>query len=163
MYFNALNKIYNKKITVAISSFFLLFFMVGVARAEDSFAIQKLVPCGNSGQSECTFVDLFILINNVVYFLIFNVGILVATIVIIGAGILYVFYPYKPGNITLAKNMFWAAVGGLAIMMSAYVIVKFVVMGLVGPSDNPVSGSNEELVNEIKEVFEDIPNTSQGN
>ncbi len=140
----------------------LLFLLVGIVKAEDSGGIQKLVPCGNGGgQSDCTFIDLFILINNTIHFLIFNIGILVATIVIIAAGILYVFYPYKPGNISLAKNMFWAAIGGLVIMMAAYVIVKFVVMGLVGPSTNPISGSNEGLVDKIKQVFQDIPNTSQ--
>lgn len=139
-----------------------VFVLAGSVQADDSLAVQKLVPCGNGGsQSDCTFVDLFILINNVMHFLIFNIGLVVATIVIIAAGILYVFYPYKPGNISLAKNMLWAAIGGLVIMMSAYVIVKFVVLGLVGPSSNEISGSNEDLVSKIQQIFQDIPNTSQ--
>ncbi len=149
------------QICLGLFLFLSLFSFGGVVNAEDSLAVSKLVPCGNGDQNPCTFADLFILINNTMHFLIFNVGILIATIVIIAAGILYVFYPYKPGNIALAKNMLWAAIGGLVIMMAAYVIVKFVVLGLVGPSTNPVSGSNEDLVDSIKKVFQDIPNTSQ--
>ncbi len=115
----------------------------------------NFIPCTN----DCTSADLVELINNVINFLVFQVAIVIAVVVIAWAGALYVLYPYKPGNVELAKKMVRSAVIGFGIVLSAYLLVKFLVVGLVGPNPNPAPGQedNTDLVSEIMNIFNDAP------
>ena len=109
-----------------------------------------LVPCVD----DCNAGKLITLFNTIVNTLLFQVGIAVVTLVILWAGILYVLYPYKAGNKETAKKMLTGALYGLIIMLGAYVIVKFIVFGLVGGNTSDVAGY-------LKAIFQDIPNTTQ--
>ncbi|MCE9628563.1 MAG: pilin [Candidatus Vogelbacteria bacterium] len=136
-----------------------LFFIAPVVDAQ---VVSKLVPCGDAGRPDCTFKDLALLITAVIKFLIFQVGILVATIVIIWGGVLYVLYPYKPGYKDTAKKMITGSIVGLLIMMGAYLIVKTLVTSVVGPSaDDANPADKADLIEAVNNTFQDLPNTSQ--
>lgn len=154
------NKLYLGLIILFVA-FTLVGFVVPVAQAQ---SVSDLVPCGDAGRPACTFKDLAVLISAVIKFLIFKVGIVLATGIIIWGGVMYVLYPYKPGYKDTAKKMMTGAIVGLLIMMGAYLIVKTLVTNLVGPSPadaNPTDKTN--LINAVNGTFNDLPNTSQPN
>ena len=89
-----------------------------------------LVNCG-TGTTPCTWNDLFTLINNVISFMIFVLGIPLVTMVIVVSGVQLVWY-HDEGTYKKAKERLQTALLGLLIMLSAWLIVKAVVWGLTG-------------------------------
>lgn len=104
------------------------------------------VPCIDN----CDAGKLLDLFNDVINFVVFRVTIWVATVVIIIAGIMYVLYPYNPGYKEQAKKAMIGTLVGLAIILSAYLIIKFIVLSLVNP----------ETVPSLVDIFSDIPDTA---
>lgn len=119
----------------------------------DDPASGNFIPCTD----DCDSADLVRLINNVINFLVFQVAIFLATVIIVWAGVLYVLYPYKPGNKELAKKMIFSAIGGLMIVLSAYIIIKFIVTSVVGQNS---ANDNADLVQEIMNIFDEVPDTT---
>jgi len=99
------------------------------------FAATTLIPCGGSTQSACTWNDLYKLANNVIQFLINDVGIPLAVIVVVVSGIQLVLHPSDPTAKQVWKDRLQKGLIGLLIMLSAYLIVKVVVWGLTTGGD----------------------------
>lgn len=140
-----------KALRSLILSIGLSFLLPVVAMAENP---NGFVPCGNPGQAPCTAQDIVTLVNTIINFLVFQVAIAIAVVIVAWAGVLYIFYPYKPGNVEQAKKMFQSAIIGFGIVLGAYLIVKFIIVGLVGP--NP-SNDNASLVSDLMKIFENNP------
>ncbi len=87
----------------------------------------SIVPC--RGGEECTVCDLQKLAANVVNTLII-LGTMVATLLFVYAGILYVFSPANPGNIGKANGIFKSTLFGFVIILSAWLIVDIVMKSL---------------------------------
>jgi len=106
---------------------FLGFFMLAMPVSA------ALVPCGN-GDNPCTWNDLFTLANNVINFLIFTLGIPLVTVVIVVSGVQLV-WSHNEAAYKKAKDRLQMALLGLLIMLSAWLIVKAVVVGLTTGDD----------------------------
>jgi hypothetical protein len=90
---------------------------------------QKLVPCTD----DCTLSDIFIMIQNIVNCLVFISTIICLLFIVIG-GLLYIFSLGNPENLTKAKNTILWALGGLALVFLAWLIVNTIMqfMGVGG-------------------------------
>ena len=90
--------------------------------------ICKACPCGFGG--------VLAIVQNVMNFLI-AIGIIIATLIIIWGGILYVLSPANPENRSTANKMLINAIVGLLITLSAWLIVDFVMKTLYGGQFGP--------------------------
>ncbi|MBP7805234.1 MAG: TrbC/VirB2 family protein [Candidatus Pacebacteria bacterium] len=82
------------------------------------------------GQQSCGFYQLMQLIQRVIDFLIFLVAPIVATVIILWAGVLILTSGGSTEKVGQAKSMFTKAVIGLLIAMGAWIIVKFILVTL---------------------------------
>ncbi len=109
----------------------------------------------------CGFGGVLAIIQNVVNFLI-GIGIIIATLIIVWGGILYVLSPANPENRSTANKMLINAVVGLLITLSAWLIVDFVMKTLYGGQFGPwnsilISGTGPscvEVTNAPESLFE---------
>lgn len=92
---------------------------------------EGIVP--DCGGNPCTYTD-FIgpdgLVDNFINFIVFDLATPVAVVAILFAGLMYVFGATDPGKRSTAKKILWSAVIGLAIALSAYLIVQLLITGL---------------------------------
>lgn len=84
----------------------------------------------------CGFGGVLIIIQNIVNFVI-ALGIVVATIIVVWGGILYILSPTNPEHRSTANKMLINAVVGLLIMLSAWLVVDFVMKTLYGGQFGP--------------------------
>jgi hypothetical protein len=107
-----------------------------------TYSASTIIPCGNSNTSgenggtrmnPCTFHDLIVFINNFINFAL-AIMTAIATIVILYAGFLYLTSGPNPENRSKATGMFWNIGKGFFFVAGAYLIVKFIIIGLVAPS-----------------------------
>lgn len=98
-------------------------------------AATVLIPCGGANQPMCTWSYLYTLANNVIQFLINDLGIPLAVIVVVVSGIELVLHPSDPTAKQVWKDRLQKGLIGLLIMLSAYLIVKVVVWGLTSGGD----------------------------
>lgn len=84
----------------------------------------------------CGFGGVLAIIQNVVNFLI-AIGIIIATLIIVWGGILYITSPANPENRSTANKMLINAIVGLMITLSAWLIVDFVMKTLYGGQFGP--------------------------
>ena len=80
---------------------------------------QKLVPC----KDDCKLSDIFIMIQNIVNCLVF-ISVNICLLFIVIGGLLYIFSLGNPENLTKAKNTILWALGGLALVFLAWLIVN---------------------------------------
>ena len=95
---------------------------------------QNLVPCGTSKNPEdCTLNHIFVMIKNIVNCLV-SISVIICLLFIIAGGLLYIFSFGNPENLTKAKNTILWALGGLALVFLAWLIVNTVMlwMGVKG-------------------------------
>lgn len=107
------------KILLAISLLFLFSTLSSVQAA-------GLVPCGGEGQSACQFCDFFVLINNIIRFVMIILVPVVAVLMLVIGGVLFLFAGAKPDALNKAKGIITSVVIGLLIIFSAWVIVNTV-------------------------------------
>jgi hypothetical protein len=88
----------------------------------------------NCKSDPCTWSDLFTLMNDVIHFLIFDLGLPLITIIIVWSGIELVWYRNSSAY-EKAKSRLSMALFGLVIMLAAYLIVKAIVFGLTSGGD----------------------------
>jgi hypothetical protein len=98
----------------------LLFFLVGV----NVLQADGLVPCTGDN---CDFVQLKQLIENVMNFLIFNIGVPAAAVAIMIGGWLIVTAGGNESRISHGKKIVGVAVLGLVIVLGAWLIVKTII------------------------------------
>jgi hypothetical protein len=99
-----------------------------------------LVPCGNvikvsenANQicytGECTICDTQILALRVLNYLI-TLGVIIAALLFVNAGVLYVTSPGNSGNIAKAHRIFTSTVVGLIIMLAAWLLIDLIMKSL---------------------------------
>lgn len=108
---------------------FLIIFPVFVQAA-------GLVPCGGPGEPVCTFCHLFVMFNNVIKFVMFNLVPPVAVLMLVVGGIMYFFAGTSPSALTSAKSIITSVAIGLMIIFCSWVIVNTVLVksGIVNTS-----------------------------
>lgn len=92
-------------------------FMVGAA---------GFVPCGGPGEKSCTFDHLIIMINKLIQFALYGLVVPLAAVAFMWAGASLVLQQDKHHAWTEAKERFTDVFIGIAIIMAAFVVVKFI-------------------------------------
>jgi di/tricarboxylate transporter len=83
-----------------------------------------LVPCGGPGEEPCQLCHLFVLLNNIIVFLLTKIVPLAAVIFIIWGGLLFIVSAEDPGRIEKAKEIFKSVGWGLLLVFSSWLIVN---------------------------------------
>ncbi len=86
----------------------------------------------NCKTDPCSWNDLYTLINDVIKFLIFTLGLPLVTVVIVVSGIELVLHPNNSTAQSVWRGRLRTALLGLVIMLTAFLIVKAIVWGLTG-------------------------------
>lgn len=93
------------------------------------------VPCTGDAANPCTFQKLFILIDNVLKYIV-KISVPLGAAAIAYAGIQIVISPGDPGKQKQAKSIIWTVVGGLVAILASYLIVKTILNYFVTPDLN---------------------------
>jgi di/tricarboxylate transporter len=83
-----------------------------------------LVPCGGPDEKPCQLCHLFVLLNNIIVFLLTKIVPLAAVIFIIWGGLLFIVSAEDPGRIEKAKEIFKSVGWGLLLVFSSWLIVN---------------------------------------
>ena len=83
------------------------------------------VPCGTDG-CPCEFCDLFVMINGIIKFVMFTAVPIVATLMLIIGGAMFLFAGAKPDILSKSTGIITAVVIGLVVIFAAWVIVNTV-------------------------------------
>ncbi len=105
-----------------LTVFFFSFLFPGIALAQ-GFCEGPLVPCQIG---ECQFCDFFVMLNNIIKFMMFCLAPLLAVVMLIAAGGMLFFGGMKPGLVQKAKSTITTTVLGLALVFCAWIIVNTV-------------------------------------
>jgi len=81
---------------------------------------------------QCNFDDLLHLVKHLIDFVMF-LAMPIAALVSVYAGWLYLTAGENPGNVSVAKKMFWALIIGVAWVLGAWLVIKFISDALLRP------------------------------
>lgn len=95
---------------------------------------QGLVPCGGPEQRACQFCDIFVVISNIINFLLIKLVPLLMVILIALGGGMFLLGAENPKMIENGKNMIKAVLIGALIVYSAWLIVGLF-FNLIGLAD----------------------------
>ena len=104
---------------------FLFLFAFSLAPLQTQAA--GLVPCGITADDPCEFCDFFVLINNIIKFVMVRIVPVVAVLMLVVGGMMFFFAGAKPDMLTRAKGVITSVVIGLVIIFCAWVIVNTVI------------------------------------
>ncbi|MBI4128884.1 MAG: hypothetical protein HY460_02425 [Parcubacteria group bacterium] len=100
-----------------------------------------LVPCGLSTDNpatpgtnesqDCTTCHLVVLVDNAVYFLLFDIIWPFAIVMIIIGGMLFILSGGNEKMVSLGKSMFWYSIIGFVVAFGAWIIVDEIMRALV--------------------------------
>ena len=82
-----------------------------------------IVPCGGTGQADCTLCHLWNLGSNIINFISFNLAIPFATILFVAAGIIFLVSGGNEQKVALAKSIFTNVVIGLLIIFTSWLLI----------------------------------------
>jgi hypothetical protein len=89
-----------------------------------------LVPCGDASWEDCQICQLQVLAMNIMELFVVLVVIL-AAILFVNAGVLYVLSPSNISNISKAHKLFFNTLVGLIIVLVAWMVISFIMGGLL--------------------------------
>ncbi|MBI5005223.1 MAG: hypothetical protein HZC03_01310 [Candidatus Lloydbacteria bacterium] len=89
-----------------------------------------LVPCGGSGQDPCTLSSFFVLIKNIIDFLLRDIATPLAAVTFAVAGWMYLTAAGDAGKIKSAHELFKNVAIGFIIALSAWLVVNAILAGL---------------------------------
>lgn len=141
-----------KLVTHALFVIAIFFVMAPVVSAQElpSF-LGQIVPCGNVVQgacqspsgangtsfiNDCDTCDLVNMAQNIINFFVFA-AVVLAVLLFVYAGVLYVTSGPNPSNIEKAHKIFWNVLIGLIIILASWLIVDIVMRTLYGDAQNP--------------------------
>lgn len=105
-------------------TFFISSLLLFLLLSPDWVFANGLVPCGpGTGKEHCELCDFFVLLNNVLRFVLEIIPFVAAAFLII-AGIMLYFAGARPALLTQAKNIITYVVVGMVIILTAWVIVN---------------------------------------
>jgi type IV secretory pathway VirB2 component (pilin) len=103
---------------ILLTSFLLLFLGWGQVQAAG------LVPCGGSGEPPCQFCHFFVMINDIIKFVMSTLVPAIAVLMLVIGGIMFFFAGAKPEILIRAKGVVTSTVIGLLIVFCAWIIVN---------------------------------------
>lgn len=93
-----------------------------------------LVPCGGPGEDACRFCHIFVMLNNIVQFIMIKIVPVVAVLMIVIGGIMFFFAGGSPNTLSKAKGIITATVIGLIIIFAAFMLVG-TILKMIGLAD----------------------------
>jgi hypothetical protein len=124
-----------KIIAVNISFFLILM-------APTTVFARGVVPCGGHDEPQCNICHLAVGIDKILEKLMGWIAI-VAVVIIVVAGITYIVSAGNQGMITMAKTALKNTLIGVAIALSAFVLIHFVLKAIAVSTTGPLSGAQE--------------------
>lgn len=109
-----------------IFSSLLLTGLLGANLAYAGFVTWSIVPCGTTGQPDCTLCHLWQMGSNIINFISFNLAIPVGTVLFVVAGVIFLISGGNEKRLTLAKSIFFNTIIGLVIIFTSWLIVDTV-------------------------------------
>lgn len=106
-----------KKIFFAVL-FLSLFLFISQVQAKG------LVPCGGPDEVPCRFCHFFVMFNNVVKFVMTILVPVIAVLMLVVGGVMFLFAGAKPEILIRAKGVITSTLWGLLIIFGAWVIVN---------------------------------------
>ena len=108
---------------------------------------QPIVPAcettsNGAGAPYCQLHDLLNLANNIITFAVY-LAVLIATIMFVYAGVLYVTAAAQEANLDKAKKIFWTVFLGLVIVLAAWLIINVILSTLTGKGLDSWSSVNK--------------------
>ncbi len=102
---------------------------------------EGLVPCGGTGQSMCTLCHLIVGFKGIIDYG-FKIMVIVAIVMVMVAGIVYIISAGNTGMMEMAKNLLQNALIGFAIILGAWLIINTVMWVLGTQEDLGVKATN---------------------
>lgn len=90
-----------------------------------------LVPCGRSGQEDCTLCDIFVMLQTIIDFITLGIFIF-APIFIAAGGIMILISADTPDRLNLGKSIIKNAIIGIVIALLAWTMVNELLIALAG-------------------------------
>lgn len=112
-----------KKVFIIFLGIILIGFLLPVFASH----ADGLVPCGGDDEEPCTLCDLFVMLDNAIDFLIAppdGIIFLVATVIFIIGGIMFLVSSGEPEKISMAKKAMTNAVLGMMIIFAAWLFIN---------------------------------------
>jgi len=119
-----------RKIFLITFLFLSLFLAFGQVQADG------LVPCGGPGEDPCQFCHFFVMINDIIRFVILTLVPAVAVLMLVVGGIMFFTAGAKPETLIRAKGTITSVVIGLVIIFCAWIIVN-TVLNQIGIIESP--------------------------
>ena len=98
-------------------------------RNPDCCPKEGIVPCGTVC-CRCQLCDFFVLINRILVFVMFRVAPVIAVLMLVIGGVMFLVSSGNPSTITKAKQIIFSVIIGLGIMYSSYIIVGLLLRGI---------------------------------
>ncbi len=102
---------------------FILIGLLAANLAYAGFVTEPIVPCGRTGQPDCSLCHLWHLASNIINFISFNLAIPAAVLLFVAAGVIFLVAGGSEERVSLAKNIFTNAVIGLVIIFTSWLII----------------------------------------
>ncbi|MDP2629747.1 MAG: pilin [Candidatus Harrisonbacteria bacterium] len=102
-------------------------FLPAQAALFESTCKPELLP----GQGGCDWKDFFLMVNEVIKFLIFVIGFPLAALMVAWGGFVILISGGSPEKVTQGKKIIMAAVIGIAIALASYLIIQTVIYLIV--------------------------------
>lgn len=117
------------------STILIVLVLVLVVAPSAAFAagIPTIVPCGGTGQPQCTVCDLAKLAQNILNAAIY-LAVVLSAVLFAWAGFLYLTNVGNAGGVTKAKEVFFNVAIGLSIILAGWLVVDIVMRAFVGAS-----------------------------
>ena len=113
-----------------ILSITAVFLFVALLVPSLAHAQEGLVPCGNSGQAQCGFRDLFVLLHNILEFAIFQLAPILVTLMVAVGGFLMLTAAGSAGRFAKGIDFIKNALIGYIIVLASWLIVNTVLQQL---------------------------------
>jgi len=119
-------KIQNSKFKIKkfLPTVILVFFFLSLAGQILAICEGSLVPCGGTSQPTCQFCHIFVLINNIISFILTCLAPIVAGLMLVIGGLYLLAAGPSPEKVSQAKSIITAAVIGIVIIFVAWVFLN---------------------------------------
>ena len=114
----------------------VLFIFLNLAAPLDAQAAEllPLVQCGNTGQEPCEICDLFVLLQNVLNFVMFRLAPMIAVVLFVWAGFKIVLASTNPGKVSEGFTLMKYTAIGLLLIFGSWMLTNFVMQLLADKS-----------------------------
>ncbi|MFY9462461.1 MAG: hypothetical protein WAP51_04650 [Candidatus Sungiibacteriota bacterium] len=110
----------------------VFFFALALVVLPNIILAQGIVPCGTSTTRPCTICDLGVLVINLTNFLIYNIAIPLASLMIIIGGIMIMIGSASEERVKTGKKILTNAIIGVIIVFVAWLLVDTIIKVLTG-------------------------------